>query len=84
MRLSRNLSEFVFDRRAVAVAASLAIAPLGAVLAHGAAADAGLADLGPNVIVFDPSMSAGSIPCASSASKTTTLKCGVPKNAKRG
>jgi len=61
MRLSRNLSGFVFDRRAVAVAASLAIAPIGAALAHGASADAGLADLGPNVIVFDPSMSAASI-----------------------
>jgi hypothetical protein len=51
----------LFDRRAVAVAASLALVPFGIALAHDASADAGLADLGPNVIVFDPSMSTDSI-----------------------
>jgi hypothetical protein len=61
MKLSRILSESAIDRRAIAVAAGLALAPAGAALAHRAAAGAAPANLGPNVLVFDPSMSAAGI-----------------------
>ena len=58
MKLLIDLSSSTPRRGLVAAAAVLALAPLGAAGAHEAAGPAGL---GPNVIVFDSSMSAASI-----------------------